>query len=627
MESRPLLIYDGDCGFCRRWIARWKKQTGSRVTYAPFQEVAGRFPEIGREQFETGVVLLEPGGTIYSGAEAVFRILSAAGRRSPLLWLYQNAPGGAAVAEWIYRFVARRRIRFSRWISILSGPDLEPPTFFRARVWFFRLLGLVYFLAFASLGVQILGLIGENGILPAQTFLDQVGARFGPRAYHLVPTLFWWGASDFQLKLVCGAGMFLSLVLISGTAPLPVLGILWALYLSLVNVGRWFLRFQWDSLLLETGFLAILMAPFGFHPARAWRRPLSAMALWLPRWLLFRIMFQSGVVKLTSGDPSWRNLTALRYHFETQPLPTSIAWYAHNFPGWALTSMVALTFFIELAVPFFLFGPRRLRQWACAILILFQGAIIVTGNYGFFNLLAIALCLLLLDDRWWLRWSPDRLVRHSSPIPGPAREPAGKRWATITLAILILAVSIPQTWQTFDRQAITPAPIQTVLRWISPFRSVNRYGLFAVMTTARPEIQVEGSNNGTEWTAYSFRWKPGNPGHRPRFVAPHMPRLDWQMWFAALGSYRRQPWFLPFERRLLQGSPEVLGLLRENPFPDAPPRYIRAVLYRYRFTGPATRRASGNWWRRERVSVYTPAISLERESAVPRVRLPAPDGE
>jgi predicted DCC family thiol-disulfide oxidoreductase YuxK len=610
MSSRPLLIFDGDCGFCRRWVERWRLRTGDRVEYAPYQEVSGRLPQVEPRQFEAAVALVEPDGDIRFGAAAVCGLLSYSPGGGWARWIYRTIPGAAAGAEAVYRLVANRRTQISRWMSLVSGPDLSPPSWMVARSGFLRALGLVYFVAFASLAVQVAGLIGTDGILPAEGFLQQIGARFGPRGYHMVPSLFWWGAGDAQLWLACGAGAGLSLLLIAGLAPLPVLAVLWILYLSVVAVGGPFLQFQWDALLLETGFLALFLAPLSLRPGR-WRvwRP-SSMARILLWWLLFRLMFQSGVVKLASGDPTWRNFSALGVHYETQPLPTWIGWVMHQFPGWFQAGCVTVMFFIELIVPFFIFAPRRLRHWACAALTLLQILILISGNYGYFNFLTLALCLLLLDDSFWRRRLP---VRWSLRVPGPETgriEPGWRRILVTAVAGLVLAVSLPQTARALDRRMSFPGPIVTLSRALGPFRIVNSYGLFAVMTTTRPEITIEGSMDGETWRPYRFRWKPGDPRQRPRFVAPHMPRLDWQMWFAALGSPRSQPWLTHLLQRLLEGSPEVLALLDENPFPERPPRYLRSTLSLYRFTDPVTLWRKGIWWKREARSIYTPVVSL-----------------
>jgi len=295
-------------------------------------------------------------------------------------------------------------------------------------------------------------------------------------------------------------------------------------------------------------------------------------------------------VKSLSGDPTWRDLTALSFHYETQPLPTPIAWYMVQLPMWFQKVTTVFVFFVELLVPCLIFTPLKLRRIAAGLLIGLQILILLTGNYTFFNLLAIALCVFLFVE-------PDRQPR-----------PRSHRTLTIALMAFVVTTSGLQFLETF--RAPLPAPAQSYLAWISPLRLVNSYGLFAVMTTTRPEIVVEGSNDGTTWAPYEFRYKPGDVKRAPPWVAPYQPRLDWQMWFAALGNADENRWFYNFAARLMQGSPPVLALLAHNPFPASPPRYIRATLYDYRFTDFAERRRSGAWWRREEKAVYLPAISL-----------------
>lgn len=606
----PLLVYDDECKFCRYWVARWRHLTGARVRYAPSYRVASQFPEIPPEQFETAVQLIEPSGAVFSGAEAVFRTLAHARRMRWLLWMHQRIPGFSASAEWIYRFIAEHRVIFSVLTRWLWGQHLGRPEYYMTRWLFLRLLGAIYLIAFISLWTQIDGLVGSNGILPAQEFLDAVQVQIGHERYRLFPSLCWLNASDGFLHLLCGCGTFLSVLLIFGVAPTYALIGLWSFYLSLTTIGQNFLSFQWDILLLETGFLAIFFAPSRILPKVSRESPPSPMVLWLLRWLLFRLMFASGVVKIVSGDETWRNLTALNYHYQTQPLPTWISWYVHQLPDWFQTISVAGMFTIELAAPFLIFAPRRLRFVACAAFLALQLAIIATGNYCFFNLLSIVLCITLLDDAFFRNLC---LKRMFSRFKAPQTAVMNWRYRNVGIAVLtvvVILVSGIQMAGMFRRGANVPASAQQVLNWASPFRTINSYGLFAVMTRSRPEIIIEGSNDRQSWVEYSFKWKPGDLREYPRWAAPHQPRLDWQMWFAALGNYRTNRWFLEFIERLLQGSPEVLGLLEENPFPNAAPRYIRAVLYDYHFTDFDMKQAEGTWWRRERKGLYLPEVSL-----------------
>ena len=606
------MIFDGDCGFCRLWILRWRSITTDRVEYAPSQQVAARFPEIPPEAFARSVQLVLPSGEVFEGAEAVFRALARVPGRGIGLWLYRKVPGVRPLTESAYRFIARHRSAALRVTRALWGARMEKPTYALASALFLKLVGICYFAAFVSLWVQADGLIGSGGILPVARFLEWARSQSGSERYWLLPTLCWLDASDGFLHLLCGTGSLASLLLIAGMAPAVCLALCWAAYLSLSVAGQTFLEFQWDLLLLETGFLAIFLAPPALSRRIARASPISSTALLLLRWLLFRLMFSSGAVKLVSGDPTWRNLTALQYHYETQPLPPWTAWFLHQLPPSFHRFSALLLFSIELAVPFLIVAPRRLRLFAAATMAGLQILIAASGNYAFFNLLAIALCLLLVDDAAF----PERARRGRAGQAGaPGR--AWPRGLTAALAASILLVSAIQFGETLGLRVPWPVPVLRLARLAVPFRSVNSYGLFAVMTTIRPEIVLEGSNDATGWLPYEFRWKPGDPLRRPGFVAPHQPRLDWQMWFAALGSYETNHWFLEFAARLLRGSPDVRRLLAKDPFPKRPPRYLRAVLYRYRFTDFKTLRRTGAWWRRERVGLYCPLLSLEalRQSA------------
>ena len=598
-SRKPLLVYDNACDFCRYWIARWQHVTGDRIDYAPSQEVATQFPEIPLSAFENSVQLILQNGTVLSGAEAVLRALN----NGSFLWCYYHLPGFMSMSEGIYRFIAQHRPFFSAVTRWLWGTHTERATSYFSSWLFLRGLGCIYLIAFLSLWVQIHGLIGSNGISPAEQYLEAVRQQIGTEGYYLVPTLFWLNPSDIFLHFLCAGGVLLSLVLIVGFFPTFTLAGLWVFYLSLVTVGQAFLSFQWDVLLLEAGFLAIFFAPLQLRETFTRASQPSTAFLWLLRWLLFRLIFASGFVKLAS-DEVWRNLTALNFHYETQPLPTSLGWYAHQFPEWFQKVSVIGMFAAELVVPFLIFAPRRLRTAGCIGLVGLQVLIILTGNYCFFNLLTIALCLLLIDDVTWKGLLTKRFMPTIRFIEQPPRR--YKRICIAIVATLLLLLSgIRFTGQLF-RDARFPD-----VAWIAPFRSVNTYGLFADMTESRPEIIVEGSNDRIIWETYQFRWKPGDLTVAPKWVAPHQPRLDWQMWFAALqGSYQRTPWFLNFMGALLQGKPKVLQLLADNPFPDTPPRYIRATLYDYRFTDLATKRSEGTWWHREWKSMYCPAISL-----------------
>ncbi len=490
-------------------------------------------------------------------------------------------------------------------VTGLPAPPLSAGTYSLACWVFLRCLGLIYLAAFVSLATQIKGLVGSQGIVPAAELLARSGAIEWKRVLR-APTLLWLKSSDMFLLLLAWGGAFLSLLLFVGVAPLPVAFLLWLSWLSLFTVSRGFLGYQWDVLLLETGFLAILVAPLDLLPTFPPVSSPSPVIVWLLWWLLFRLMFSSGFTKLASGDPSWRKLTALRFHYETQPLPTPVAWWMHRLrPRFhALSTVVAL--FIELIVAFFILGPPQARLIAAACFVALMIAIEVTGNYAFFNLLTIVLCVPLLDDRIWVLFLHRMLPSLANWSPSAPSHAA--LWVSVPIAVLLLFLSAVPVRELFYILPRWPAPLDRLLTLLTPFRLVNSYGLFSVMTVERPELILEGSIDGNHWEEYELKWKPGNIKRSPRFVAPHQPRLDWQMWFAALGFYQNHPWLARFMVRLLEGSKPVEGLLRVNPFLNSPPRQIRCVVYDYRFSTPAERKATGAWWRRERRGLYCPVI-------------------
>lgn len=492
----------------------------------------------------------------------------------------------------------------------MSNPatPVSPPRFAFAAWLFLRLLALVHLVAFLSAWVQLGGLIGPRGVLPAGRYFAAVREHLGSTgaAFAQLPSLAWWFGTETFLHVLCGAGFALSALLFAGVAPALCLGLLWAAYLSLSCAGQIFFGFQWDALLLETTLLAVLLAPWSWLPLWRSHEP-PRLARLLLAWLLFRLMFLSGIVKLTSGDPLWRGLTALTVHYETQPLPTPLAWFAHQLPAAWHRGACAGMFVIELVAPFLLFAPRALRHNAALLFLALMAVIALTGNYTFFNLLTAALCVLALDDVFWSRLLPARcnLGRFASA--------AVPRWRERVIAPVALAVVVYTAVQAlpsvFPRAGRVPG-FDAVAQHVAPFRSLNNYGLFAVMTHPRRELVFEGSADGRTWQAYAFPHKPGALDRRPTWVAPHQPRLDWQLWFAALGAPQQNPWVLAVCEHLLRGTPEVLALFAENPFAAQPPRFIRVVRYDYRFTDATVRADTGRWWDRTPVDFYVPSASL-----------------
>jgi predicted DCC family thiol-disulfide oxidoreductase YuxK len=630
------MIWDGECHFCKRWIERWREITAGKVDYATYQEAAARFPEIPIEQFKRAVAFVEPDGEAFFAAEAVYRSLRYRSSREWLAWSYDHVPGFAGISEAAYKFVARHRGLGSTFTRLLWGKDVRPPSYFWARRWFLRILGLIYLIAFVSLWVQVDGLVGSNGMSPLNRFLPAVRQQLGPDAYFVLPTLCWFDSSNAFLHFLCGGGVVLSLLLILGTAPALLLVVLFVFYLSLTIAGQVFLNFQWDVLLLEAGFLSIFLAPWKLWPRELlwWPRsappatasPVSRAGLFLLKLLLFKLMLMSGIVKLTSGDDSWGwvnhsfhwgALTALDYHYWSQPLPTIFAWWADKSPEWFKHFSVAFCLAVEIIAPFFIWAPRRPRLIAAGLMIFLQIVIAVTGNYCFFNLLTIALCLLLIDDASIGRSAEGRGAADpaSQELRPPNTNSVMYRLSTYA-ALAVIVVTLPiNAWlifSAFKPQSRPPGWLANFYEQLEALRVVNGYGLFRVMTKDRCEIVIEGSTDGLDWAPYEFKWKPGDVKRAPGWCAPHQPRLDWQMWFAALETPQQNPWLIGLIVRLLAGSRDVTGLLARNPFPDKPPHYIRAMFYRYRFTTSEERRQTGAWWKRQELREYLPTISVDQ---------------
>ena len=618
--TSPVLYWDGDCGFCRTWVARWRQISGDRVVYQTLQEAP---PEVvmaaGGRSLER-IVLRMPDGSLITGARAAVTAL-ATRNRAARVWLLclERCRLLSDAAEAIYAWVAAHRLACGRLTRLLWGNSALLPTYEVAGWIFPRLVGCIFLAAFISLWSQIDGLAGSRGILPVAAHLEAVKSHFDSagaphEAWLQMPSLLWFGASDGILHLWLGVGTAASLAMILGLLAAPAALLAWACYLSFACAVPLFLNFQWDSLLLETGVLVSLYAPWRWRMRFGQCEPLRIGRL-LVWWLLFRLMFESGVVKLhgfdATGVNAWLEGTALGFHYFTQPIPVWTAWFVARSPGWIHTLCLAAVLAIELVVPFFIPAPRRLRMAAFWSFTLLMAAIMCTGNYGFFNLLTFALCVTLVDDSSW----PAFMHRRAPTVPALDidRKSGIGGFIRACVAAVIAAVTFMQFMMVLR---IAPPPFAVpVLEAVLPFRSTNSYGLFSVMTTERPEITIETSTDGANWTPLRFRYKMSADKAAMPQLAPHMPRLDWMMWFAALEfrSTGSPPvWFGPLLMRLRDGSPEVWGLLDGQQRHETGPEYFRIRLDLLTFTTPDQRQASGRFWNAEPLPAYTVQGRLRR---------------
>jgi len=478
-------------------------------------------------------------------------------------------------------------------------------SYWLARFVILRLLGFVYAVAFLVAAQQLVPLIGERGLTPANHFLATIQSQLGSSTECMwrVPTLFWFGLSDNLLPIFSWIGFVLSLGVLAGYGNAIILAVLWMMYMSIVHVGQIWYGYGWEIQLLETGFLSIFLCPlFDGRPFPKCRPPL--LVIWLFRWLGFRIMIGAGLIKLR-GDPCWRDLTCLYYHYETQPIPNPLSRYLHFAPHWFHQVETAWNHFIELIVPWFSFGPRHARHIAGVLLVSFQIILIISGNLSFLNYITIIPFLACFDDTFLGRVLPKSLVRRAERAAQESEPSRINNTITIALSVLVVYLSIaPVLNLVSGRQLMNYS--------YDPLDLVNTYGAFGSVGRERPEIVFEGTDDAfitgdTKWREYEFKAKPGDPNRRPAIIAPYQPRIDWQIWFAAMASPAEYPWTLRFVWKLLHNDPGTLSLLADNPFPNAPPHYIRARLYRYRFAPPGDRA----WWKREPIGEWLPALSTE----------------
>ena len=504
--------------------------------------------------------------------------------------------------------------QFLEFLQRWFDPDHGARNSILARWIFLRALALIYFSAFFALLFQIEGLIGPHGILPAGHYLRAVAQYFGATRLWHAPTLFWISSGSAAMMAVIWIGLAASLIAFFNLWPRFSFFLCFVCFLSFVTAAQDFSGYQSDGMLLEAGFIALFFAPGGLWPGFAAADPPSRISLWLLRWEWFRIYFESGLVKLLSGDPEWRHLTAMDEYYQNSPLPTWIGWYVQHLPHWFQAATVVLTLLMELVLVFLLFLPRRVRLICFFIVTPWEIAVILTGNYAFLNYIVLALGFLLLDDVYLRRVFPARFRPGADagvPTETQARTGAFRRGlhlAGVVLSALLLTwVGYDTTAELVDISGARFLPLQPA-NWLEPFRIANQYGLFAVMTRGRYEIEFQGSNDGDNWVPYLFTHKPQALNEAPGIYAPYQPRFDWNLWFASLGDWQQNDIVPITEERLLENDHDVIGLFRSDPFGDAPPRQVRAVLWEYWETNMAEKRQTGNWWKRRFLGVYAPAI-------------------
>jgi hypothetical protein len=484
---------------------------------------------------------------------------------------------------------------------------LAPDNYWLTRFVMLRLLGFVYAVAFLAAANQIVPLLGSHGLLPLDLFLERARTALGSSAAGFVrlPSLFWFAHSDTMLQLVAWTGFALSCVVVAGYANAIVMALLWALYMSFVHLGQDWYGYGWEIQLLETGFLAIFLCPL-LDGRPFSKRPPPIVVIWLFRWLIFRIMIGAALIKLR-GDSCWRDLTALYYHFETQPIPGPLSRSFDFLPHWALQGGVLFNFLAELIAPWFAFYPRIGRRIAGVIMVLFQFTLIVSGNLSFLNWLTIVPALACFDDGFWARLLPRALANRATAALASAQPSVFVRRAAWVLAALVGLLSLQPV-------ANMISPNQVMNTSFDPLDLVNTYGAFGTVGRERFNVVFEGTDAAlldanTVWKAYPYRALPVALDRRPPQIAPYQPRLDWQMWFAAMGTPEEYPWTLNLVWKLLHNDPGALSLFSGNPFPGHPPHYVRAMLYRYQFAPPGN--PQGNWWKREALGLWLPPLSAD----------------
>ena len=561
----------------------------------------------------------------------------------------------------------RTPLHLIRWFF---DRDAGPRNRFAARWIVLRALAGIYFAAFLALYFQIRGLIGPDGILPAENLLTAIQHQApGMLRFWLAPTLFWLSSSGHAMIVVVWIGLAASVLAFLNVWPRFAFLLCFVCFLSFVTAAGDFSGYQSDGMLLEAGFLALFFAPRGLWPGWGLDSPPPRLSLILLQYEWFRIYFESGLVKLLSGDPEWRHLTAMDEYYQNGPLPTIVGWYVQHLPHWFQVATAGGTLVMELAIVWMLFLPRRIRVLCFCIVTPWEIGVILTANYAFLNYLVLFLGFLLLDDRSLLSWIPER-YRHplEAQVPQESVTVAEERLSVITTpewekeraekkaaaggetgdatghrvrgfqgwrgqlrAIGVAITAVVLVWVGYAttgemvRMAWPEFPLVTFpITALEPLRIANQYGLFAVMTRGRYEIEFQGSNDGQNWTPYLFRHKPQAVNEWPGIYAPYQPRFDWNLWFASLTDFQNAEIVPLTEERLLEGDQEVVALFKADPFANAPPRYVRAVLWQYWFTTLDEKQKTGDWWCRSLLGLYAPVLTREANGKFAVVQWPEP---
>ncbi len=530
-----------------------------------------------------------------------------------------------AKIEWTPRTVAR-------W---LLDSEMGPGDKFVARWIVLRALGLIYFSAFFSLVFQIRGLIGPDGIFPANHYLAQIAAHYGRTGYFYAPTLAWFSAGSPMLMAWCWIGMIASLLLALNFWPRGMLFICFVCFLSFVAAAGEFAGYQSDGMLLDAGFIAMFFAPGGWRPGWGTASPPSRISMFLLQWEWFRIYFESGIGKILSGDPDWRHLTAMDQYYQNGPLPTWIGWYVQHLPHGFHAATAALTLGLEIGLVWLAWLPKKwhTREVLFFIVTPWEIGIIFTANYTFLNYLVLVLGFLLLTDQFLLRFAPQSwraawpagsdvaISSSAEPIgfaPSAAPPPKPSIWqqfrphlkafqlsiTAVILGLIFYVTTVEMIWMINPHIPFPTSPVVA----LEPFRIANQYGLFEVMTPSRYEIEFQGSDDEQHWVTYSFKFKPQDVTKAPGIYAPYQPRFEWNLWFASLADWRRDPLAIRTEESLLMGSKDVAALFASNPFPTNPPKDVRAIVWQYTFSSMAEKREKGIWWNRKFLGIYAPAL-------------------